>query len=241
MLGKTLILAADDDPAIRKILSRVLEMNDFAVVTCADGAEALRAFADHEPDLVILDVRMPEVDGLTVCREIRVDSQVPIIILTGMADEDDAAAALEAGADDYIRKPFGTNELLARVRAILRRGRADEQSGSEVLVAGEITVDLAQHIARSRDLEVNLTRTEFNVLVYLLSNQNRVLTHDQILERVWGADYVGAHHVLRVCISRIRQKFGDAGTLAIEALNGVGYRLRPAVSRAVPATDTGSS
>ena len=241
MLGKTLILAADDDPAIRKILSRVLEMNDFAVVTCADGAQALNAFASNEPDLVILDVRMPEIDGLTVCRAIRADSQVPIIILTGMADEEDAARALETGADDYIRKPFGTNELLARVRAILRRSKTDELPDSDVLAAGDIVVDLAQHSVHSGGLEVNLTRTEFNVLAYLLSNQNRVLTHDQILERVWGADYVGAHHVLRVCISRIRQKFGNTGTLVIEALNGVGYRLRPAVSVDVPETDVASS
>jgi DNA-binding response OmpR family regulator len=221
-----LIIAADDDPAIRKIVSRVLELNDFAVVSCANGAEALRAFADEEPDLVILDVKMPEVDGLTVCREIRADSKVPIIMLTGMEDESDAAAALEMGADDYIRKPFGTNELLARVRAILRRSGNEVLPDSGILSAGEVTVDVSEHTVQCRGVEVSLTRTEFNLLVYLLSNQNRVLTHDQILEKVWGPDYVGSHHVLRVCISRMRQKFGDANALAIEALSGVGYRLR---------------
>ena len=224
--GRMLIIAADDDPAIRKIVSRVLELNDFAVVSCANGAEALRAFADEEPDLVILDVKMPEVDGLTVCREIRADSKVPIIMLTGMEDESDAAAALEMGADDYIRKPFGTNELLARVRAILRRSGNEVLPDSGILSAGEVTVDVSEHTVQCRGVEVSLTRTEFNLLVYLLSNQNRVLTHDQILEKVWGPDYVGSHHVLRVCISRMRQKFGDANALAIEALSGVGYRLR---------------
>jgi DNA-binding response OmpR family regulator len=224
--GRTLVLAADDDPAIRKIVSRVLELNNFAVVSCADGAEALRAFADEEPDLVILDVKMPEVDGLTVCREIRADSSVPIIMLTGMEDESDAAAALEMGADDYIRKPFGTNELMARVRAILRRSGAEVMPDSGILTAGLVTVDVSEHTVHCRGLEVSLTRTEFNLLVYLLSNQNRVLTHDQILEKVWGPDYVGSHHVLRVCISRMRQKFGAADALAIEALSGVGYRLR---------------
>jgi two-component system response regulator RegX3 len=169
---------------------------------------------------------MPEVDGLTVCREIRADSKVPIIMLTGMEDESDAAAALEMGADDYIRKPFGTNELLARVRAILRRSGNEVLPDSGILSAGEVTVDVSEHTVQCRGVEVSLTRTEFNLLVYLLSNQNRVLTHDQILEKVWGPDYVGSHHVLRVCISRMRQKFGDANALAIEALSGVGYRLR---------------
>ena len=224
--ARPLILAADDDPAIRTIVSRTLELNDFLVVSCANGAEALIAFAAEEPDLVILDVKMPEVDGLTVCREIRADSKVPIIMLTGMEDESDAAAALEMGADDHIRKPFGTNELLARVRAILRRSGNEALPDSGILSAGEVTVDVSEHTVQCRGVEVSLTRTEFNLLVYLLSNQNRVLTHDQILEKVWGPDYVGSHHVLRVCISRMRQKFGDANALAIEALSGVGYRLR---------------
>jgi DNA-binding response OmpR family regulator len=221
-----LILTADDDPAIRKIVSRVLELNDFAVISCANGAEALSAFADDEPCLVILDVKMPEVDGLTVCREIRAESSVPIIMLTGMEDESDAAAALELGADDYIRKPFGTNELMARVRAILRRSGAEVLPDSGVLTCGDITADVGEHTVHYHEVEVSLTRTEFNLLVYLLSNQNRVLTHDQILEKVWGADYIGSHHVLRVCMSRLRQKFGDAESLPIEALSGVGYRLR---------------
>jgi two-component system, OmpR family, KDP operon response regulator KdpE len=224
--GRRLILAADDDPAIRTIVSRTLELNDFVVVSCTNGEEALTAFATEVPDLVILDVMMPRVDGLTVCREIRAESSVPIIMLTGMEDETDAAAALEMGADDYIRKPFGTNELLARVRAILRRSAPEEVPASGILVAGDVTVDISQHTVQSHGAEVNLTRTEFNLLVYLLSNQNRVLTHDQILEKVWGPDYIGSHHVLRVCISRMRQKFGDASALAIEALSGVGYRLR---------------
>lgn len=224
--GRLLVLAADDDPAIRKIVSRVLELNDFAVVVCADGAEALRAFANEEPDLIILDVKMPQVDGLTVCQEIRAESSVPIIMLTGMEEESQAAAALEMGADDYIRKPFGTNELMARVHAILRRSGSSTLPDSGVLTCGDVVVDVGEHTVFHKEQEVRLTRTEFNLLVYLLSNQNRVLTHDQILEKVWGPDYIGSHHVLRVCVSRLRQKFADANALAIEALNGVGYRLR---------------
>ena len=224
--GSLLILVADDDPAIRKIVGRVLELNDFSVVTCVNGAEALRVFAEEEPALVILDVKMPEVDGLTVCQQIRAESSLPIIMLTGIDDESQAAAALELGADDYIRKPFGTNELLARVRALLRRGGSETMPDSGVLVYGEITADVAEHTVQCKGREVSLTRTEFSLLVYLLSNQNRVLTHDQILEKVWGPDYIGSHHVLRVCLSRLRQKFDDASDLAIEALSGVGYRLR---------------
>jgi two-component system, OmpR family, KDP operon response regulator KdpE len=224
--GSLLILVADDDPAIRKIVGRVLELNDFSVVTCVNGAEALRVFAEEEPALVILDVKMPEVDGLTVCQQIRAESSLPIIMLTGIDDESQAAAALELGADDYIRKPFGTNELLARVRALLRRGGSETMPDSGVLVYGEITADVAEHTVHCKGREVSLTRTEFSLLVYLLSNQNRVLTHDQILEKVWGPDYIGSHHVLRVCLSRLRQKFDDASDLAIEALSGVGYRLR---------------
>jgi DNA-binding response OmpR family regulator len=226
--GRFLIVAADDDPAIRKIVSRVLELNDFAVISCANGAEALRAFADEEPDLVILDVKMPEVDGLTVCQEIRAESKVPIIMLTGMEDESQAAAALELGADDYIRKPFGTNELLARVRAILRRSGVDAEPESGILTCGAIKVNIGEHTVFCGETEINLTRTEFSLLVYLLSNQNRILTHDQILEKVWGPDYIGSHHVLRVCISRLRQRFAEGNALAIEALSGVGYRLRHA-------------
>lgn len=226
--GRTLVLVADDDPAIRTIVSRTLELNGYAVICCANGAQALLAFAAEELDLVILDIKMPEVDGFTVCREIRAESSVPIIVVTGLEDEGDAASALELGADDYIRKPFGTNELLARVRAILRRTGPEDVADSNILVAGPISVDVGQRFVESNGEEVKLTRTEFSLLIYLLSNQNRVLTHDQILEKVWGPDYVGSHHVLRVCVSRMRQKFGDANALAIEALSGVGYRMRRA-------------
>jgi len=226
MRNRLLVLTADDDPAIRRIVSRVLELNDFDVIACTNGSEALRAFEERQPQLVILDIRMPEIDGLTLCREIRADSDVPIIMLTALEDESDAAAALEAGADDYIRKPFGTNELLARIKAVLRRALPDVAASQETLHAGDITVDMLQHEVRYRGEEVKLSRTEFSLLVYLMRNPNRVLTQDQILERVWGSDYVGSHHVLRVCMSRLRQRFPGNDALPVESLPGVGYRLR---------------
>ncbi|HWO73016.1 MAG TPA: response regulator transcription factor [Dehalococcoidia bacterium] len=226
MRNRLLVLTADDDPAIRRIVSRVLELNGFDVIACSNGSEALRAFEEQQPQLVILDIRMPEVDGLTVCREIRAESDVPVIMLTALEDESDAAAALEAGADDYIRKPFGTNELLARIKAVLRRALPDVVGSKEILRAGDISVDMLQHEVRYGDEEIKLSRTEFSLLAYLLRNPNRVLTQDQILEQVWGPDYVGSHHVLRVCMSRLRQRFPDPNALPVESLAGVGYRLR---------------
>jgi DNA-binding response OmpR family regulator len=224
MRNQLKVLIADDDPAIRKILTRVLELNDYAVVATTNGSEALQAFENEGPQLVILDIRMPEIDGITVCSQIREDSNVPIIILTSLEDESDAAKALEAGADDYIRKPFGANELIARLRAVMRRTMPG-QAPAQVLRYGDIVVDPDEHLATLQGEEVKLSRTEFGLLAYLLRNLNRVLTHDQILESVWGPDYVGSHHVLRVCISRLKQRFPEAA-LNIESLAGIGYRVR---------------
>ena len=222
------ILVADDDAAIRTIISRTLDVHGFDVVVCRDGSEALQAFEASEPALVILDVRMPRIDGLAVCRELRAVSDVPIVMLTGLEDEATAAAALDIGADDYVRKPFGVNELVARIRAILRRSGADATPDCDVLRAGEVVIDIQKREVTYRGLEVDLTRTEFSLLVYLLRNPSRVLTHDQILEKVWGTDFIGSRHVLRVCVNRLRKKFSDANALSLEALNGVGYRLRKA-------------
>jgi DNA-binding response OmpR family regulator len=225
MRNRLLVLIADDDPSIRRVLTRVLELNDYAIIAASDGSEALQLFDERQPDLLILDIRMPLIDGLTVCAQVRTTSDVPIVMLTALEDESDAAAALETGADDYIRKPFGTNELLARLRAVLRRA-APERMSAQTLRAGAITVEPDQHLVLYHGQEIKLSRTEFGLLVYLLRNPNRVLTHDQILESVWGPEYVGSHHVLRVCVSRLRQRFEDSEALAIESISGVGYRLR---------------
>jgi DNA-binding response OmpR family regulator len=225
MRNRIHVLIADDDPAIRRIVKRILELNDYETIVCSNGKEALDAFEEFQPQFVITDVRMPEMDGLAVCRKIRTESSVPVIMLTALEDESDVVDALEAGADDYIRKPFGSNELIARMRAVMRRS-ASEQTASPLLQAGEVELDPEQHVVRYRGEEVYLSRTEFSLLRYLLQNPNRVLTHDQILERVWGADYIGFHHTLRVAVSRLRQRFEDAEALSIESISGVGYRLR---------------
>jgi DNA-binding response OmpR family regulator len=220
------ILAADDDPGIIKIIDRLLRLNNFMVFTASSGEEALAMVDDIEPSLVILDVMMPPgPDGIQVCETLRHKSNVPIIILTALEDESDATRALEAGADDYIRKPFGANELVARIHTVLRRANIDVPR-AERLEVGPVVLDEHEYIATAAGTEMELSRTEFRLLSYMLRNRNRVLTHDQILERVWGAEYLGSHHVLRVAISRLRQKLEAAGVQAIETLSGIGYRFR---------------
>ncbi len=219
------ILVADDDPSILTIVSRVLQLNSFFVVTCKDGRSALDLYDEIRPNMLILDVRMPKLDGITVCQRLRCRSDVPVIILTALEDESDAARALEAGADDYVRKPFGTDELVARVRAVLRRTGTAVPSPTTI-EAGPLIVDERQHVVTLNGIELELSRTEFFLLDFLIRNPNRVLTHDQLLEGVWGREYLGSHHLLRVAISRLRQKLTGSGCELIETLSGVGYRFR---------------
>jgi len=219
------ILVADDDPAILAAVSRILQLNGFFVVSCSDGETALRLFTDLSPALVIADIRMPRMDGFALCQRIRETSDTPVLILTAVADEGAAARALEAGADDYIRKPFGATEFLARVRAALRRSQHGGLRG-ERLTVGPITLDEAMHEVMVGSETVDLSRTEFAILAFLLRGRGRVLTHDQVLTAVWGPEFVGSHHLLRVSMSRLRRKLGPEGTEQIETLSGVGYRLR---------------
>jgi DNA-binding response OmpR family regulator len=219
------VIVCDDDPAILAAVSRILQLNGFFVVSCSDGETALRLFDELTPSLVISNLRMPRMDGLTLVQRIREVSTVPILILTGVTEEAEAARALDAGADDYVRKPFGAAEFLARVRAVLRRVRPGGAT-TERLTNGVITVDENLHQVFVNDDEVSLSRTEFAVLSFLMSSRGRVLTHDQILTAVWGPEFTGSHHLLRVCMSRLRKKLGPDGSGQIESLSGVGYRLR---------------
>jgi DNA-binding response OmpR family regulator len=219
------ILVADDDPVVLASTSRILQLNGFFVVSCSDGETALRLFSELSPALLIADIRMPRLDGLELCLKVREMSDAPILILTDVADEARAARALEAGADDYIRKPFGATEFLARVRVALRRGHPGAARG-ERLAIGEITLDEAMHEVHVSEEPVDLSRTEFAILAFLMRGSGRVLTHDQILTVVWGPEFVGSHHLLRVSMSRLRRKLGPGGTRQIETLPGVGYRLR---------------
>ncbi len=234
--GPRPVLVADDDQGILDVVSTMLRLDDLFAFTCHDGTRAVEMFHEIQPQLVILDVSMPGLDGLAVCREIRAASSVPIIMLTVMNESKDAAAALEAGADDYVRKPFAADELRARIRAILRRNQADAIRG-ERLVAGPLVVDGARRLATVNDAELLLTPTEFALLAYLAGHADRALTHTQILKGVWGGEYIDSPHVLRVTMSRLRQKLEALGAHIIETLPRIGYRLsREAMGLAPPDT-----
>lgn len=219
------VLVADDDRGVLVVVSRALQSSGFLVFTCGDGQEAVQLFHQLKPSLVILDIKMPGMDGLAACRVIRSQSDVPIVMLTVLTHESDAARALEMGADDYVRKPFGLDEFMARIKAVLRR-TGGAAPGAERLVVGSLVVDEREHQVLLNGTEFLLSRTEFNLLAYLVRNQSRILSHDQILERVWGPEYVGAHQVLRVTMSRLRQKLGSGDAPLIETLSGIGYRLK---------------
>jgi DNA-binding response OmpR family regulator len=229
------LLVADDDPSIATLISfgARLIWPDCHVVTAGDGATALRRFAVEQPHLVVLDIQMPSPDGFAVCRRIREVSQVPILMLTVRADTMDKVHALDLGADDYLSKPFDHLELLARLRALVRRGdpaRAATAAAGNVLRVGELTLNVATHEVRLRGIVVALTSTEYRLLAELARHAGRVLPHRYLLTQVWGPDYAPDTHHLRVFIQRLRRKLGDdtARPRYIQTDWNNGYRLVPA-------------
>jgi len=208
-LKKSMVLTADDDPHLLRLVMRNLEFEGYEVLTASNGKQALELIEAREPDLVLLDVMMPKMDGFTVCQRVREFSSVPIIMVTARGQEQDRVSGLDLGADDYLTKPFGVDELLARVRAVLRRSRftaSDQASASPTLTIGEITIDYAQHLVTMGGQEVELTPTEYRILAYLAQNVGLVVTQDLLLEHVWGAEYVGESHILQVNVNRLRHK-----------------------------------
>jgi DNA-binding response OmpR family regulator len=230
---KTTIVAADDDPQLLRLVTRNLQLEDYEVVAAMDGQEALDAISTHTPDLVLLDVMMPRMDGFTVTQRVREFSAVPIIIVTARGQDQDKIRGLDLGADDYLTKPFSVDELLARVRAVLRRSQLGAGEGGQGLTAtvqvGELSVDYAQHLVSLRGTEVPLTPIEYRIISYLAQNVGRVITQDLLLEHVWGPEYVGESHMLQVNINRLRRKLEDdpAHPRYIQTKVGVGY-LMPA-------------
>ena len=194
--GGPRVLVVDDEPAIRRFLTTSLAAHDYAVFEAVNGQEALSAVAAHRPDLVILDLGLPDMDGIEVTRLLREWSTIPIIILTVQEQEAAKVAALDAGADDYVTKPFGMGELLARMRAALRR--AASSTAEPVFSSGDLTVDLARRLVTIAGREVRLTPTEYDLLRALVSHAGKVLTQRQLLRQVWGAGYDGETHLLRV-------------------------------------------
>jgi DNA-binding response OmpR family regulator len=227
-MRKPRILIADDEVAIRKFVRANLEARDYETITVMDGSEAIATVEKELPDLVILDIMMPKLDGFQVCHQIREWSQIPIIMLSARSGEIDKVKCLEMGADDYITKPFGVDELMARVKAVMRRVKSTRETNSlPVYSYADLTVDFAKHLVTLKEENVNLTATEYKMLSYLAMNAGRVITAQQLLDHVWGEEYSGADHLLQVNIGRLRQKLGDNARDPKYILTkaGIGYML----------------
>src|SRR5882757_1630570 len=220
------VLVVDDDRAVRDALRRVLTLAGYQLQTADGGAEAIELVAASVPDAVVLDVGMPGLDGLEVCRRLRrLGNRVPILMLTARVEISDRVAGLDAGADDYLVKPFDNDELKARLRALLRRTGPD--GDPDELAFAEVRLDRAAHGATVGDQFAELTRTEFQLLELLMRNPRRVLTHSVIYDRVWGYDFGAASNALRVYVGYLRRKLQDAGARPlIHTVRGVGYALR---------------
>jgi two-component system KDP operon response regulator KdpE len=220
------VLVVDDEPAVRRYLRTALRSHGYAVFEAANGQEGLTGAVLHRPDLVILDLGLPDLDGVQVTRHLREWSQTPIIILSVRGQEADKVAALDAGADDYLTKPFGIGELLARMRVAARR--AAPSAADPVFVEGDLTVDLSRRLVTMGGREVALTPTEYDLLRVLVTHAGKVLTHQQLLRQVWGGGYEQEQHLLRVNISNLRRKLEPDVTRPryIQTEPGVGYRLR---------------
>lgn len=227
------VLVADDDRAIRESLARALQLEGYPVVAVPDGASALEAIAADRPDVLILDVMMPGIDGLTVCRVLRAQGdQTPILMLTARTETSDRVAGLDAGADDYLPKPFDLDELLARIRALLRRSRpADatlDAAGIDApLVVADLTLDPATREVTRGGRAITLSKTEFDLLELLMRNTGVVLVHSTIYDRIWGYDFGPGSNNLAVYISYLRRKIdADEDVKLIHTVRGVGYTVR---------------
>jgi two-component system, OmpR family, KDP operon response regulator KdpE len=204
-MSKPIVLVVDDEPQILRVIRASLPLRGYEVITASSGEEALDQIGKQVPDLIILDLVMPEMSGLDVCRRVREFSTVPIIVLSAKGAESDKVSALDLGADDYVTKPFGMDELLARVRAVLRR-LAVSESENRVLTVGDVSVDVDERRVVVAEKEVKLTPKEFDVLKYLVSNAGKVVTHRALLQAVWGWQSTDQTEYLRVFINQLRRK-----------------------------------
>ena len=222
------ILVVEDDAPLQRMMSAFLGLNGFSIVGAANGEEALNAIDRVMPDLVIADVMMPEVDGLTACMRIREFSAVPIIMLTARSEDADKIIGLESGADDYVTKPFNILELKARIRALLRRAGQTAQKRTELLTAGGIALDTERRIALRDGVPVDLTAKEYDILELLIKNPHRVYSRENLMDLVWGYTYAGDYRTVDVHIRRLREKLehDPAEPKHIMTKWGVGYYLK---------------
>jgi len=222
VVNVTRVLVVEDDPTVREVVVRYLEREGLVVEAVADGETALTAAAACWPDLVVLDLMLPRVDGFEVCRQLRARAPVPVIMLTARGDEDDRVIGLELGADDYVTKPFSPAELVARVKAVLRRSEGNA-APTEMVQVGGVTIDIGRREVRVNEEPVAFTTKEFDLLKFLAERPGLALSRQQILDGVWGYDWFGDVRTVDVHIAQVRKKIDSA--VKIDTVRGVGYRL----------------
>ena len=225
-MAKQKILVVDDEPDLVELVKDVLERNDYSVISARNADLAIKKVRESKPDLIILDLNLPGIGGIEVCRILKEDrktSSIPIIMLTVKSTETDKIAGLEAGADDYMTKPFSTAELVARTRAVLRRILYAGEPG-EVLVSGDIRLDSTEHIVYVKDKQIDLTPKEFNLLYLLMKKKGKVLSRTFLIENIWGYEYLGGTRTVDVHVRHLREKLGKEEK-KIETVEGVGYKF----------------
>lgn len=221
-IGK--ILVVDDDENICEVMKMYLESSGYDTKLCHDGKEAQEVFLEYKPDLVLLDIMLPHVDGIDVLKWIRRDGETPVIMITAKGDTFDKVLGLELGADDYMVKPFEPKEMLARVKAVMRRYNV-EGGGKETLNFQELTIDVNSYTVTYKGKEIKMPPKEFELLHYLASNKNRVFTREQLLCEVWGYDYPGDSRTVDVHVKRLREKLSGGANWQLETVWGVGYKF----------------
>jgi DNA-binding response OmpR family regulator len=230
MTENAVILLVDDETSILDVVRYNLEKAHYRVVTAQDGLEAIQLAQSEKPDLLILDLMLPRLDGFEVCRRIRAESNVPIIMLTARDEEVDRVVGLELGADDYVVKPFSTRELIARVKSVLRRTKAMMEQPAKLLRVQLFEIDRDRYLASWNQMPIDLSNLEFELLFALLQDAGRVLSREQLLDQVWGYGYPGDTRAVDTAIKRLRQKLRQVAEPAsdlIETVRGIGYRIRP--------------
>ncbi len=222
------ILVVDDEPSIVDVLRYNLEKANFLVLVARDGEQALQLADARQPDLIVLDLMLPGIDGLEVCRSLRKEDNIPIIMLTARDEEIDRVVGLELGADDYVVKPFSTRELIARIKSVLRRAQAAEIRNETTLQKGSLSMNLDKHEAHWGGKLLELSALEFDLLETLIRNEGHVLTREQLISTVWGYDFFGDTRAVDTAVRRLRARLREADSLAAESIatvRGVGYRL----------------